>query len=104
MAFPVNENKITLKSGYGKYLGIDKNGVVVGRSDAVSALEQFEPIFQDGKIALLTANGKFVSVSPDDDSFYAHSATAGDDQILKVPPSSSYSSERPSTNRESDVF
>jgi len=45
-AFPINENKLTLKSGYGKYLGIDKNGVVVGRSDAVSALEQFEPVFQ----------------------------------------------------------
>ncbi len=45
-AFPVGETKITLKSGYGKYLGIDKNGIVVGRSDAVSALEQFEPVFQ----------------------------------------------------------
>ena len=45
-AFPVNESKITLKSGYGKYLGIDKNGIVVGRSDAVSALEQWEPVFQ----------------------------------------------------------
>ena len=37
---------MTLKSGYGKYLGIDKNGIVVGRSDAVSALEQWEPVFQ----------------------------------------------------------
>ena len=45
-AFPVGETKITLKSGYGKYLGIDKNGIVVGRSDAVSALEQWEPVFQ----------------------------------------------------------
>ena len=45
-AFPVGEAKITLKSGYGKYLGIDKNGIVVGRSDAVSALEQWEPVFQ----------------------------------------------------------
>lgn len=45
-AFPVGETKITLKSGYGKYLGVDKNGVVVGRSDAVSALEQWEPVFQ----------------------------------------------------------
>lgn len=45
-AFPVGETKITLKSGYGKYLGIDKNGIVVGRSDAVSTLEQWEPVFQ----------------------------------------------------------
>nr|CAG4646579.1 EOG090X0DUJ [Macrothrix elegans] len=83
-AFPVGETKITLKSGYGKYLGIDKNSVVVGRSDAVSALEQWEPVFQDGKLALLAANSKFVSISPDDDSVYAHSMTAGENEILKL--------------------
>lgn len=73
-----------MKSGYGKYLGVDKNGVVVGRSDAVSALEQWEPVFEEGKLALLAANSKFVSISPEDDSFYAHSMTAGPEQILKV--------------------
>lgn len=83
-AFPVGETKITLKSGYGKYLGIDRNGIVVGRSDAVSALEQWEPVFQDGKLALQAANSKFVSVSPEDDSFYAQSITAGQDEILKL--------------------
>ena len=45
-AIPLDENKIALKSGYGKYLGVDKKGVVIGRSDAVGALEQWEPIFQ----------------------------------------------------------
>lgn len=93
-AFPVGETKITLKSGYGKYLGIDKNGIVVGRSDAVSALEQFEPVFQDGKLALQAANSKFVSVSPDDDSFYAQSITAGPDEILKL---------RCNKDREADI-
>nr|CAG4650492.1 EOG090X0DUJ [Sida crystallina] len=83
-AFPIGETKITLKSGYGKYLGIDKNGVIVGRSDAVSPLEQFEPVFQDGKLALLAANSKFVSISAEDDSFVAHSTTAGQEQILKI--------------------
>lgn len=45
-AFPVNETKVALKSGYGKYLGVDQKGVVIGRSDAVGAMEQWEPIFQ----------------------------------------------------------
>lgn len=45
-AFPVNETKVALKSGYGKYLGVDKKGIVVGRSDAVGSMEQWEPIFQ----------------------------------------------------------
>lgn len=47
-AFSINETKIALKSGYGKYIGIDKNGKVVGRSDAVGPMEQWEPIFQVG--------------------------------------------------------
>lgn len=45
-AFPVSETKVALKSGYGKYLGVDKNGVVIGRSDAVGPIEQWEPVFQ----------------------------------------------------------
>jgi len=45
-AFPISETKVALKSGYGKYLGVDKNGIVIGRSDAVGSIEQWEPIFQ----------------------------------------------------------
>lgn len=45
-AFPINETKVALKSGYGKYLGVDKKSVVIGRSDAVGPIEQWEPIFQ----------------------------------------------------------
>lgn len=39
--------RIALKSGYGKYLGINSEGVVVGRSDAIGSREQWEPVFQD---------------------------------------------------------
>lgn len=39
--------RIALKSGYGKYLGINSDGVVVGRSDAIGSREQWEPVFQD---------------------------------------------------------
>lgn len=45
-AIAISETRIALKSGYGKYLGVDKDGVIVGRSDAIGPLEQFEPIFQ----------------------------------------------------------
>lgn len=45
-AFPISETKVALKSGYGKYLGVDKNGIIIGRSDAVGSIEQWEPIFQ----------------------------------------------------------
>ena len=39
--------RIALKSGYGKYLGINSDGLVVGRSDAIGPREQWEPVFQD---------------------------------------------------------
>jgi hypothetical protein len=42
----VNDTKVALKSGYGKYLRVDKDGAVTGRSDAVGPMEQWEPIFQ----------------------------------------------------------
>jgi hypothetical protein len=45
-AFKVNDVKVALKSGYGKYLRVDKNGAVTGRSDAVGPMEQWESIFQ----------------------------------------------------------
>lgn len=52
-ALPINEQRIAFKSGYGKYLKMEKDGVLTGRSDAVSALEQFEPVFQVSFITVL---------------------------------------------------
>lgn len=45
-AITVGETRIALKSGYGKYLSVDNDGTIVGRSDAIGPLEQFEPVFQ----------------------------------------------------------
>lgn len=45
-AIRINDDKIAIKSGYGKYLGVEKDGAITGRSDAVGAHEQWEPIFQ----------------------------------------------------------
>lgn len=47
-AINVSETKVAFKSGYGKYLGVHKDGTVIGRSDAIGPLEQWEPVFQVG--------------------------------------------------------
>ena len=39
----ISDTKISLKSGYGKFLGVDKSGIVTGRVEAITPLEQFEP-------------------------------------------------------------
>ncbi|XP_055240004.1 protein FRG1 isoform X4 [Gorilla gorilla gorilla] len=46
-AVKLSDSRIALKSGYGKYLGINSDGLVVGRSDAIGPREQWEPVFQN---------------------------------------------------------
>nr|XP_054401754.1 protein FRG1-like isoform X2 [Pongo abelii] len=47
MAVKLSDSRIALKSGYGKYLGINSDGLVVERSDAIEPREQWEPVFQN---------------------------------------------------------
>ena len=53
----MTDRKISLKSGYGKYMGVDKSGLITGRVDAITPLEQFEPVWQEiegiSKVTLL---------------------------------------------------
>lgn len=37
-AFIVNDSKIYIKSGYGKYLRVESNNVITGRSDAAGSM------------------------------------------------------------------
>ena len=43
----LSENKVALKSGYGRYLGVNSSGEVIGKAEAVAAREQWEAIFED---------------------------------------------------------
>jgi len=81
-AIRINDDKIAIKSGYSKYISVEKDGSIVGRSDAVGAHEQWEPVFQEGKMALLAHNGYFLSASPEDDSIVAVSRNAGDNEMV----------------------
>ncbi|CAH1636317.1 unnamed protein product [Spodoptera littoralis] len=82
-AFPAGENKFALKSGYGKYLGVAKDSVV-GRSDAVGAMEQWEPVWQEGKTAILSSLNKFMSVDPEDDAVVARTTSAGPNEFCTI--------------------
>ena len=43
----LGDTKVAFKSGYGKYLSVDMQRRVVGRSEAIGNREQFEPVFQE---------------------------------------------------------
>jgi len=67
----ISNTKIALKSGYGKYLGVTKEGLVTGRAEAITPLEQFEPVWQnvDGKekCAIIASNGCFIEFNEEGD-------------------------------------
>uniref|UniRef100_A0A1A9WRG7 Protein FRG1 homolog n=1 Tax=Glossina brevipalpis TaxID=37001 RepID=A0A1A9WRG7_9MUSC len=83
-AFPINDRKVSFKSGYGKYMKVEKDGMVTGRSEAVGSMEQWEPVFQDGKVALLSELGFFVSIDPEDDACVALRKKVTDLEICQV--------------------
>ncbi|XP_013394469.1 protein FRG1 [Lingula anatina] len=82
-AIKVTDTKIALKSGYDKYISVDSVGRVAGRSDAIGSREQWEPIFQDGKLALLGCNDCFVGVDEEGD-VVCKSKVAGESEIVKM--------------------
>uniref|UniRef100_A0A915P5P9 FRG1-like family protein n=1 Tax=Meloidogyne floridensis TaxID=298350 RepID=A0A915P5P9_9BILA len=80
-----DEPKISLKTGFGKYVGFDSGGCLIATADAIGDRERFGVVFQDGKSALLAHNGFFLSLAPDDDGYvYVSSRTAHANEIINI--------------------
>lgn len=85
LAIKVTDTKIAFKSGFNKYLRVDsKDGVVRGISDAVGSMEQWEPIFQDGKLALLGANNRFMTLDEESESIMCNKQKAEATEMIKI--------------------
>ncbi len=57
---------------------------MTGRSDAVSTLEQWQPIFEKNNTALLGANDCFMAIDPEDDALVALKKKVGENEIVVI--------------------
>ena len=103
----VDDSKVALKTGFGKYVELTPSGELVARADAVGPREYWEPVFQEvrvvlchfshndttfrssnaimlqGKAALCGSNGLFLTLL-DDESIACKSQTEGSHEFLCV--------------------
>ena len=79
-----DDSKMSLKTGYGKYMGVDSAGMLVAVADAIGARERFQTVFQDGKAAMQSvANPLFLSLKPDREGYvFVASRTASEDEMI----------------------
>lgn len=83
-AIKLNETKIALKSGYGKYVSVDKSsGELLGRSDAIGEREQWEPVFQESEMALCGPNGCFLT-SDEEGNILCNQKKAGSNEMISI--------------------
>ncbi|XP_003383602.1 PREDICTED: protein FRG1-like [Amphimedon queenslandica] len=79
----LSENKVALKSGYGRYLGVNSSGEVIGKAEAVAAREQWEAIFEEERFALCGCNHRFLTLTSDN-RIMAISEKAKDKEIMTL--------------------
>ncbi|CAG0884821.1 unnamed protein product [Cyprideis torosa] len=83
MALPVDDRRVAFKSGYNKHLGVDKNGILIGRADAIGTREIWEPVFEDGKCALLSFENRFLGIGEDDETVEVKASKAGPKEMIQ---------------------
>uniref|UniRef100_A0A914XWN0 Actin-bundling protein n=1 Tax=Panagrolaimus superbus TaxID=310955 RepID=A0A914XWN0_9BILA len=81
-----DDSKFSMKTGYGKYIGVDANGYLVATADAIGPRERFEAVFQDGLCAVQSvSSGLFLSLKTnDEDLIMVVSKTAKEHEIVNL--------------------
>ncbi|VDM97645.1 unnamed protein product [Onchocerca ochengi] len=77
---------ISLKTGFGKYVGVDSEGNLIATADAVGTRERMIVVFQEGKTAIQSAsNNLFLSMKPDAEGYIRiTSRKAEADEMIKL--------------------
>uniref|UniRef100_A0A8R1Y5E3 Uncharacterized protein n=1 Tax=Onchocerca volvulus TaxID=6282 RepID=A0A8R1Y5E3_ONCVO len=77
---------ISLKTGFGKYVGVDSEGNLIATADAVGTRERMIVVFQEDKTAIQSAsNNLFLSMKPDAEGYIRiTSRKAEADEMIKL--------------------
>ncbi|CAD6188297.1 unnamed protein product [Caenorhabditis auriculariae] len=81
-----DDTKVSFKTGYGKYIGVDTDFQLIATAEAIGVREQFQFVFQDGKTALQAiASPLFMSLVPSKDGYiYVASRKATEDEMINA--------------------
>ncbi|PAV86448.1 hypothetical protein WR25_18658 [Diploscapter pachys] len=81
-----DEQKISFKTGYGKYVGVDSDGKLIATAEAIGSRERFQPVFEEGKTALQAIhNPLFLSFESDREGHvFVASRTAKENEMINI--------------------
>uniref|UniRef100_A0AC35TJE1 Protein FRG1 n=1 Tax=Rhabditophanes sp. KR3021 TaxID=114890 RepID=A0AC35TJE1_9BILA len=80
-----DDSKFCMKSGYGKYIGINGDGLLVATAEAMGDRERFELITENGKTAIQSsANGLFLRLCVGEGVVKVTSKKVTDGEIVNV--------------------
>ncbi|MCP9258700.1 Protein FRG1 [Dirofilaria immitis] len=76
---------VSMKTGFGKYVGVDSEGNLIATADAVGTRERMIVVFEEGKTAIQSAsNNLFLSMKPDREGYIrVTSRKAEADEMVK---------------------
>ncbi|KAI6241628.1 FRG1-like family protein [Aphelenchoides fujianensis] len=81
-----DDAKFSIKTGFGRYVGVDMNGQLIATAEAIGPRERFEAIFQDGKCAIqAVSSGLFLTWAPDEKGqVFVSSKKASEKEFINI--------------------
>merc|ERR1711976_877992 len=81
---PVGENRFAFKTGFGRYVTVEKDGILRGCAEAYGPNETFEPVWQDKKCAIQAVGVNCFIKMNEQEQLVAVDKTASPEHMLAI--------------------